>query len=301
MSNHWAEITGLEHDHGGVGWGLGVCLWSPTKNSVGRKTYEEMSQPSPGDIVFHLVRGVEKTRPKERFLLGVSKVKSKCETRLAPPPKPGDWADRDSYYRIDLEDYSPLQVPVSLAQIEEALSELILEDLEGAPKFYPYMKYKSDARGFRGRQGAYLAKLTPGLAEAFADFLGAVQSSGHRAAASKRMIAQSFAEGEAIIREVRYFRRNPNLRQDAIDKYGLTCAACEKSMTDLYGEAAEGLIDIHHLKPLSMGKRGRQTTLEDVRPLCPNCHRVAHKKRPEPYSIKELREMIKKAAQRRRQ
>ncbi|HDZ3749554.1 TPA: HNH endonuclease, partial [Vibrio cholerae] len=50
------------------------------------------------------------------------------------------------------------------------------------------------------------------------------------------------------------------------------------------------VIDCHHTNPLATtGKIN--TELGTLVCLCPNCHRVAHLKRP-PYTVAELKELI---------
>ena len=60
-----------------------------------------------------------------------------------------------------------------------------------------------------------------------------------------------------------------------------------------YGEKGAGYIHVHHLKPLSQLGAGYEVNpTEDMRPLCPNCHAVAHMRRPDPYTISELKAML---------
>jgi 5-methylcytosine-specific restriction enzyme A len=57
-----------------------------------------------------------------------------------------------------------------------------------------------------------------------------------------------------------------------------------------YGEIGAGYIEAHHLTPFSELK-GRPTQLDpktDFAVLCPNCHRMLHKKSP-PFTPEELR------------
>lgn len=294
MKNYWAEITGLEHEHGGPGWELGSCLWSPTTNAGGNRVGEELREPASGEVVYHLVRGVDASRPKQRFLYGRSWIKSPCRKLKTAPPNAGQWAGRDAYYRIDLEGFQLLPTPISLSGIEDAISSLILEELDRAPKYFPYMKYRTDPRGFRGRQGAYLAKLTPSLASVFEEFAFAAWDPRLSTADRENRIVRTFTEGEEQIREIRYLRRNPGLRDAAIAEYGFTCAACKISLSDVYGDVAKDIIDVHHLKPISLRKGPGEISLDDVRPLCPNCHRVAHKRWPEPYSVEEIKAFLKR-------
>lgn len=61
-----------------------------------------------------------------------------------------------------------------------------------------------------------------------------------------------------------------------------------------YGENFGGIIHVHHLTPISE-ITGKYTVdpIEDLRPVCPNCHAALHSKNP-PYTIKELRDEIAK-------
>ena len=57
----------------------------------------------------------------------------------------------------------------------------------------------------------------------------------------------------------------------------LACGVCGDVMSDLYGEAAEGLIHVHHLHPLA-DRTGAAWTdpATDLLCVCPNCHAVIH-------------------------
>ncbi len=60
-----------------------------------------------------------------------------------------------------------------------------------------------------------------------------------------------------------------------------------------YGEAAKGLVEVHHLHPLASMEGPKPVDPQtDLVPLCPNCHRVAHLANP-PYSPAQIRELIK--------
>ncbi|RSK73865.1 hypothetical protein EJ774_25340, partial [Pandoraea apista] len=51
--------------------------------------------------------------------------------------------------------------------------------------------------------------------------------------------------------------------------------------SDTWGRstAGEGLIDVHHTKPVHTLAEGEITRLEDLALLCSNCHRVVHSSR----------------------
>ncbi|PFQ93177.1 hypothetical protein COK28_07075 [Bacillus cereus] len=52
-------------------------------------------------------------------------------------------------------------------------------------------------------------------------------------------------------------------------------------------------MNIYHLKELSqIGEEYEINPIEDLRPVCPNCHSMLHKRKPA-YSIEELKNLLK--------
>lgn len=92
---------------------------------------------------------------------------------------------------------------------------------------------------------------------------------------------------------VNRYERNYRLRTDCIRHYGARCFVCGIDMGKVYGEYAHGLIHVHHLIPISEAQ-GPKTVdpVRDMRPLCPNCHAVAHQ-RSTPFTMDELRNMLR--------
>ena len=103
-----------------------------------------------------------------------------------------------------------------------------------------------------------------------------------------------FSEGgtKEIICEVKY--RDPALKSYAIAKYGYGCMVCGFNFMEAYGDAGEGYIELHHLKPISKRKGKHTVTDEDVIIVCANCHRVLHKNGATPIPWKELRRVVRK-------
>jgi 5-methylcytosine-specific restriction protein A len=74
--------------------------------------------------------------------------------------------------------------------------------------------------------------------------------------------------------------------------FGTACSVCGFDFERAYGDIGAGFIHVHHLMPLSMiGKRYSVNVRRDLRPVCPNCHEMLHKKKP-PFSVEELRARI---------
>jgi 5-methylcytosine-specific restriction protein A len=91
---------------------------------------------------------------------------------------------------------------------------------------------------------------------------------------------------------VNAYERNPELRRKCIEKWGYSCSVCNFHFQMFYGELGRNYIHIHHLKPLSSIKEKHDVDpVDDLRPVCPNCHAMLHRQTP-PLSIKELRDKI---------
>lgn len=161
----WIEITEEQHDHGGLGWELGKCLWSPTRNAAGSLTYELMREPKPGDVVIHFVAPLD---GGQRRIAGKSVVASAFEQRDDQPPQPGKWAEMAPYYRIALKDYRPFPNAPSVDVLVQRGRDVLRSEAE-ATKHYPYSKYGESVRLSQGR---YLARCTADLYELIIEVLG---------------------------------------------------------------------------------------------------------------------------------
>ncbi len=91
--------------------------------------------------------------------------------------------------------------------------------------------------------------------------------------------------------------RNPRARAVCIAKYGTQCTVCEIDFEAVYGILGRGFVHVHHLMPLATTSNERQIDpIRDMRPVCPNCHAMLHRRIP-PYSISELRRIREMALQ----
>ena len=84
-------------------------------------------------------------------------------------------------------------------------------------------------------------------------------------------------EGARYQITVNAYERNPIARDRCIAHYGPTCFVCGFNFGAAYGPVADGLIHVHHVKPLAeIGKKYKVDPITDLRPVCPNCHAVIH-------------------------
>lgn len=99
-------------------------------------------------------------------------------------------------------------------------------------------------------------------------------------------------EGSVSTISVNAYERNAAAREKCILHYGCMCSACNVIMADVYGELAQGHVHVHHLKQLSdINKEYQVDPIQDLRPVCPNCHAIIHLSNP-PKTIDEVKALI---------
>ncbi len=105
----------------------------------------------------------------------------------------------------------------------------------------------------------------------------------------------SYLEGNPQERLVRYYERSRDARNDCIKMHKAICAVCGLCFGEKYGKEFENLIQVHHLRPLGFRNARKTDAVKDLRPICPNCHAMAHwdKHKKPPRSIDELKKIVK--------
>lgn len=106
--------------------------------------------------------------------------------------------------------------------------------------------------------------------------------------------AETLYEGSVRQVAVNAYERNPEARRKCIAYYGARCYVCCFDFEKEYGEAGRGLIHVHHERPLaSIGEEYEVDPVNDLKPVCPNCHAIIHR-RKQSYSIAEVKEVLRK-------
>lgn len=101
-------------------------------------------------------------------------------------------------------------------------------------------------------------------------------------------------EGRIVTRWHAYRERDRRIVDEAkkvfLKKHQrLFCEGCGFDFKKRYGAAGEGLIEVHHTKPVHTLQPGELTRIQDLALLCANCHRVVHSRRKW-LTLGELRE-----------
>lgn len=104
------------------------------------------------------------------------------------------------------------------------------------------------------------------------------------------MSPESNFEGEIILSKQTRRERNPRNRLVCINHHGDKCYVCGFVSSSNY-PALSSIIEVHHIEPLSEIQEPKlYDPIRDLVPLCPNCHRAIHKKKPAflPDELKDI-------------
>ena len=87
-----------------------------------------------------------------------------------------------------------------------------------------------------------------------------------------------YNEGDLKIVMHKRRERNRYARNKCIELHGTVCKTCEIDLKDIYGDLAEGYIQVHHIIPISMKMSNYKIDPnKDLIPVCPNCHAMLHR------------------------
>lgn len=99
-------------------------------------------------------------------------------------------------------------------------------------------------------------------------------------------------EGACKVIKVNAYERSPTARRKCLDHHGTRCTVCGCDLSEIYGQVAAGLIHVHHLNPLGdVGEGCEVDPIKDLRPVCPNCHSVIHRRSP-PYTLEDVKQFL---------
>ncbi len=90
---------------------------------------------------------------------------------------------------------------------------------------------------------------------------------------------------------VNRYERNIIARRKCIEHHGISCKVCGFDFFKVYGEIGKDYIHVHHLTPLhTINENYKIDYVNDLIPVCPNCHAMLHRKVDNvDYNIEELR------------
>jgi len=105
---------------------------------------------------------------------------------------------------------------------------------------------------------------------------------------------RTYAEGRPRSVTITTYDRSQEARYACLERHGCRCAVCGFVFEEVYGALGAGYIEVHHLRPVAdVGEEYEIDAVKDLRPVCANCHRMLHKRRP-PLAIEELQQLLRR-------
>lgn len=93
---------------------------------------------------------------------------------------------------------------------------------------------------------------------------------------------------------VNRYERNPKARRKCIEHYGTKCQLCSFDFEEKYGAIGKDFIEFHHKVPISeIGGSYEVDSINDLIPVCSNCHSMLHRKKGEALRVEELKDIVR--------
>lgn len=90
------------------------------------------------------------------------------------------------------------------------------------------------------------------------------------------------------------YERSREARDKCMSYWGTICLVCDFDFGKVYGDIGKDYIHVHHIIPLSEIKQEYTVDYKnDLRPVCPNCHAMIHKRKP-PFTIEKLKTKLRR-------
>ena len=105
---------------------------------------------------------------------------------------------------------------------------------------------------------------------------------------------QGLPEGAKVRVEVNKYERSRVNRALCLAAHGTSCAVCNFRFEENYGDIGRDFIHVHHITPVSkIGADYIIDPINDLIPVCPNCHAMLHRLDP-PLTINALKEKLRR-------
>lgn len=177
---------------------------------------------------------------------------------------------------------SALSYDIFLSRFYEDLSSAKFEQLITSVELhleYRWTKSKAKHLKIRTLVDSYKAKLTLPVTKVIYPDEVPQQPTG-------------FTEGGLKQVTINAYEREPKARKACIAKFGAICQVCDFDFEKTYGAIGKGFIHVHHKVDLAtIGDSYQVDAINDLIPVCPNCHAMLHTNKPA-MDINELRKII---------
>ncbi|MBF0235819.1 MAG: HNH endonuclease [Desulfamplus sp.] len=158
------------------------------------------------------------------------------------------------------------------------------------------MKYSDERKDEAGFGPAKIGDFTPILSERKLTKIGhswyASDGSNGITLAEEIIFPEKYVEGAKVSITINSYERNTTARKKCIQYHGSICMVCGFDFKKIYGSIGEGFIHVHHIVPIGqIGDSYEVDPVQDLIPVCPNCHAMIHHVDP-PLTISEVRNLL---------
>lgn len=92
-------------------------------------------------------------------------------------------------------------------------------------------------------------------------------------------VPETLIEGARKTITVNSYERNSAARNACIKVHGVSCSVCGFNFEAFYGGRGKDFIHVHHVVAIAgIGQKYEIDPIKDLRPVCPNCHAMLHRK-----------------------
>ena len=108
------------------------------------------------------------------------------------------------------------------------------------------------------------------------------------------MRSSKIFEGIKQTVNINKYERDSSARHICIEHKGSTCAICGFNFGKVYGQSFQGKIHVHHIVPISqIGEKYELDPINDLIPVCPNCHLILHSKgKNDAYTPEQVKQFL---------
>lgn len=260
-------------------------IWAPKQDASGScpHHWERMTEVEPGDIILQY---------KDGYIKAVSAAAARCydEDRDILTDTNENWNNEGR--RIDL-NTTILDEPIRVSDFQNIIIK------------YRKEKYSAFNKNGGANQG-YLYELEPELSELFMKLVETYlpansNDAGREEDALPEEIdikpEEPIIEGAKKTITVNAYERDPKAKRICKDHYmklygRITCQVCGFDFGKIYGPEYSNRIHVHHIVPVSeIGEEYEVDPINDLIPVCPNCHMVLHLGKG--ISVDELKKKLK--------
>lgn len=106
---------------------------------------------------------------------------------------------------------------------------------------------------------------------------------------------ENYSEGAQENITLSKYERNKKARAACLAYHGTACVICGTDFEKAYGPEFAGKIEVHHIVPISqISEEYEVDPINDLVPVCPNCHTAIHSKKNGVYTIEEMKQLRSK-------